>query len=105
MNGILFEALEIIIVMAVVILTRYLIPVFKESVEKIKDERLKTAVMDAVRAAEQTIRKTGGGAEKKAVVTDFIKAWLIKKNLAVSDSQIEVLIESAVQVLNASGEV
>ncbi|MDE7431022.1 MAG: phage holin family protein, partial [Lachnospiraceae bacterium] len=37
------------------------------------------------------------GIEKKAYVTEFLKEILIAKNIALSDEQLDVLIEAAVK--------
>lgn len=41
--------------------------------------------------------KATGGKEKKAIVTQFLKEILQEKNIALSDKQIEILIEAAVK--------
>ena len=46
--------------------------------------------------AQQTMKATGGK-EKKAIVTQFLKEILQEKNIALSDKQIEILIEAAVK--------
>lgn len=50
----------------------------------------------AVLMAQQTMKATDGK-EKKAIVTQFLKELLQEKNIALSDTQIEILIEAAVK--------
>lgn len=45
------------------------------------------------------------GAERKAIVTRFIKQLLEQKNLALSDEEIDVMIEAAVKQMNAVKEI
>jgi len=100
MNDVLFEVLKAVIVLAVVLIVRYAVPYAKEAVEKSKYSWLITWVDIAVRAAEQTVFGEATGAEKKAIVTEFIKELLISKNLSVSDEQLDKLIEATVFEMN-----
>ena len=43
------------------------------------------------------LEAAGSGAEKKAIVTEFIKKLLLQKNIALSDEEINTLIEAAVR--------
>ena len=58
----------------------------------------------AVDAAEQTIKASGAGAEKKAIVTEFLKEMLTAKNISISDDQLDKLIEAAVFAMKNSKE-
>ena len=61
MSDICFECLKILVMVAVLVLTRYVLPWVK------------------------------------AIVTQFLKEILQEKNIALSDKQIEILIEAAVK--------
>ena len=100
MNDILFELLKAVIVLAVVLLTRYALPYLKQVVERSRYEWVLQWVDVAVRSAEQTIQE--GGQEKKAIVTEFIREQLIQKKISLSDEQLNNLIESAVYAMNES---
>ena len=90
MNDILFEVLKAVVVLVIVLLTRYAIPWIKMQAESTKY---------AVRSAEQTILGSKTGAEKKAIVTKFLREQLRQKNISISDEQLNTLIEAAVYTL------
>lgn len=100
MNDVLFEVLKAVIVLAVILLTRYAVPYVKEVAEKSKYSWLITWVDIAVRATEQTMFGKVTGVEKKAIVTEFIKRLLISKNITISDEQLDNLIEATVFEMN-----
>ena len=72
----------------------------KELVENTKYEWILKWVELSVKSAEQTFLGDKTGQEKKAIVTEFIKGLLIKKNISISDEQLDTLIESAVFEMN-----
>lgn len=96
MNDILFQALQLVVMIAALVITRYVVPMVKNSIYAKELEAIATWAMDAVLYAEQFLTASDG-AEKKAVVTKFLKEQLTAKNIALSDKQLEVLIESAVK--------
>ncbi len=100
MNDILFEALKAVLILAVILFTRYAVPWMKQAVENTKYNWIVKWVGIAVRSAEQTIFGDKRGEERKAVVTQFIKEQLINKNIALSDRQVDALIEAAVFAMN-----
>lgn len=98
MNDILFEILKAVVVLAVILITRYAVPYLKQVAENSKYEWIVKWVGVAVQSAEQTIKNSGK--DKKAIVTEFIKSQLIQKNISISDEQLDNLIESAVYAMN-----
>lgn len=58
-------------------------------------------ISNAVRAYEQTASGSGRGDEKFELVEDFVTRELNKLHIYLSEEQIAVLIESAVQAMNA----
>ena len=100
MNDVLFEILKAVLVLAVILLFRYAIPYVKALVENTKYAWLVKWVELSVKSAEQTILGDKSGAEKKAIVTEFIRGLLINKNISISDEQLNTLIESAVFEMN-----
>lgn len=95
MNDILFEILKFTIVVAIIIVTRYLVPWLKTQIKGTRYEEYLAMVNDAVKWAEQTIG-AGNGAEKKQLVLSFLTQLALDKNLSITAEQLEVLIESAV---------
>lgn len=100
MNEILFEVLKAVIIIAIMVVVRYLIPWIKENTDLAKNQMLMDIVTAAVQYAEQTITGSGTGAEKKSIVTEFLKEQLMAKNISISDEQLNALIESAVYAMN-----
>ena len=98
MNDVLFEILKAVVVLAVILITRYAVPYLKQIVDNSKYEWVMKMVDVAVKAAEQTIKD--GEKDKKTIVTKFIKSQLIQKNISISDEQLDNLIESAVYAMN-----
>ena len=96
MNEIFFEVIKLIVMVAVLVITRYLIPWLKE---RIGAEKLVVAekwVRYAVLKAQQVLWEKDGQ-DRKAYVTEFLKEILMAKNIALSDEQLDVLIEAAVK--------
>lgn len=83
--------------MAVLLLiTRYLIPMLKEKIGADKLAATEKWVKYAVLKAQQVLW-SDSGQDRKAYVTEFLKEILIEKNIALSDEQLDVLIEAAVK--------
>lgn len=107
MSDMLFEILKAVVVLAVVLLVRYAVPYFRLLLENTKYAWVAKWVERSVKSAEQTVLGDKRGEERNAIVTEFIKELLQKKNIALSDKQIDTLIESVVYEMNrekVSGE-
>lgn len=100
MNDILYEVLKAVIVLAVILITRYAVPYVKTQLENSKYSWLVTWVGIAVHSAEQTIMGDKSGPEKKEIVTKFLKEMLLSKNINITDEQLSNLIEAAVFEMN-----
>lgn len=100
MNDIIFNVLKAVLVLVLVIFSRYAVPWAKQILEDAKLSWIIKWVNIAVKSAEQTVLGNKQGVERKAVVTQFIKELLIKKNITLTDKQIDALIEAAVYALN-----
>lgn len=96
MNEVLFEALKLIVMVTMLVITRYLIPLVKEKIGANKLEIVEKWTRYAVLKAQQVLWSKDG-AERKAYVIQFLKDMLIAKNIALSDEQIDILIEAAVK--------
>ena len=95
MNDVLFEILKAVVVLVIVLLTRYAIPWIKMQAESTKYAWVVQCAELAVRSAEQTIIGHKTGPEKKAIVTKYLKEQLRQKNSSTSDEQIKTLSEAA----------
>ena len=100
MNEILFEILKAVIIIAIIVVVRYAVPWIRNNTELAKNEFLMSIVTAAVQYAEQTITGKDSGAEKKAIVTEFLKTQLAAKNVSITDEQLNALIEAAVYAMN-----
>ena len=104
MREITLELLKLALMIATLVITRYVVPWIKAKTQSDTMSVLIDWVMQAVLAAEQC-HQAQSGAERKAIVTRFIKQILEQKNLALSDEEIDVMIESAVKQMNAAKEI
>ena len=115
MNEILFEIIIVVVMVAALVITRYVIPWVRERIGADKLALVEKWARYAVLKAQQ-VMWADNGPERKAYVTEFLKELLIEKNIALSDEQLDILIEAAVKqmkieagsgvtVNNSAGEV
>jgi len=96
MSEIAFEVLKFIVVIVVLFVTRYLVPWLKEKIGADKLAVAEKWARYAVLKAQQVLWEKDGQ-DRKAYVTEFLKEILMAKNIALSDEQVDVLIEAAVK--------
>lgn len=96
MNEIIFEVIKLVVMVAVLVITRYLVPWLKEQIGSDKLAAAEKWAKYAVLKAQQVFWDQGGQ-DRKAYVTEFLRDVLIAKNIALSDEQLDVLIEAAVK--------
>lgn len=101
MNDILFEILKLIVMVAVLVITRYIVPMIRDKIDTDKTVAIAEWAKKAVLYAQQTMWQASGQ-ERKVIVTKFLKEMLTAKNIAISDEQIDVLIEAAVKEMKIS---
>ena len=99
MRDITFELLKLLIMIAVAILTRYVIPWLRQKTQNEKYQTMRNWTLQAVLAVEQVFTAKSG-AERKKIVTDFMRQILMEKNIALSDGELDILIEAAVKQMN-----
>jgi LL-H family phage holin len=104
MDNIIFYALQLVIVVAISLFTKYALPFLKAKVDMSKIEQIAYWVGKSVLAEEQTVIGEKEGPKRKAKVTEFLKKLLIKKNISISDEQLNTLIEAAVKAMNDGKE-
>lgn len=111
MDQMLYEVLKLIIMAAVVffayLLKREIIP-FVQS--KMTAEQLATAreLAEMFVYMAQQVFNDKTGAERKAIVTEALKAALIRTNISLTDQIIDDMIEAAVKglrIAESSGEI
>lgn len=96
MNEIVFEIMKVIVMVSVLVITKYLVPWIKGKISADKLEEAEKWARYAVLKAQQVLWAEKGQ-DKKAYVTEFLKEILIAKNIALSEEQLDVLIEAAVK--------
>lgn len=99
MNDILFTIVQVIVIICSILLVRFVIPLLKEKLNQKQYEQIKTLVNDAVFAVEQLIG-AGKGSEKKEEVITFVMNYIAAKGINITRKQVDILIESAVFVMN-----
>ena len=102
MREITFELLKLLIMVASMLITGYLIPWLKAKTNNEVMQAVIDWTFEAVHAAEQIHQAPGDGQKRKAIVTDFLKKVLQQKNIALSDEEIDILIEAAVKEMNTA---
>lgn len=98
MNEILFEALKLLVLIGVFLVTCYLIPWLKEKVGQDRLNEIKEWTNGAVLMAQQ-VYYAKSGPERKAIVIKLLKEMLTAKNISITDDQLDILIESAVKAM------
>jgi len=96
MNDIIVEIVQIVVMIATLIVCRYVIPWLKGVIETNNLGVVTTWVTNAVLMAQQVLTSSSGE-EKKQTVTKFIKNLLNTKNISITDEQLDTLIEAAVK--------
>lgn len=96
MNEIIFEVVKIFVMVAVLVITRYLVPWIKQKIGADKLAEIENWAKQAVLMVQQ-VYKDWAGEDKKAYVTKFLKELLMAKNISISDEQLDILIEAAVK--------
>ena len=99
MNDVLFTIVQVIVIICSILFVRFVIPLLKEKLNQKQYEQIKTLVNDAVFAVEQLIG-AGNGAEKKEEVITFVMNYIVAKGINITRKQVDILIESAVFVMN-----
>jgi len=100
----IIQIIQVLISVAAFVITRYLVPAIREWMRGTQLEHVIKWAYRAVLAVEQTCGAYTGP-QKKKIVTDFIRQMLIRKNIALSDEEINMLIEAAVKEMNQQAPV
>lgn len=96
----LFQIILAIIPVLSTILTVYIIPLIKSKIGNENLAKYEYWASLAVKAAEMLWTETGHSEDKKQYVVDFLNNMFNKDKVVITEQQIDILIESAVQELN-----
>lgn len=80
---------------------KYVVPFIETKLKESQYSWAAEIIANAVRAYEQTVSGQGMGEDKFQLVMEFVNRELSKLGIKLSEEQITVLIESAVQAMNA----
>lgn len=98
MSDILFEALNLIVMICAAIFTAYVIPYVRKAVGDKKLQDIADWAERAVLFAQQTMTAESG-ADRKAYVLEYLTRYAHDYKIPITDEQINILIESAVKQL------
>lgn len=101
MSSILFEVLKVVLIVAVTVMIRYVVPMIKSSTSSAALDVAATLVEGAVMAAQQTM-KGSTGEEKKAAVLENLDTLLSQRKITLTAEELEILIEAAVKAMKIS---
>lgn len=93
------DIVKAVLTLAVLVVTRFVIPYINARVEAEKLATVKEWVRIAVEAAEVIYKESGMGLKKKQYVTEFLKI----RGYSLDTDEIDKLIESTVHEMNAYG--
>lgn len=96
MNEILFSIMVILLFALVFLGIRFFIPWIKEKIGNEKYERVKAEIQTLVYAIQERYGKELTGPERRAIVLEKIKEFLISKNISLTDDQLRELNDAAV---------
>ena len=99
MNEIIYEVVKAVLVIAIMVVVRYVVPLLKSKINGSELEWVYAWAVKAVKAAEQTQTGEHTGTQNKAIVKEFLLDLAKQKNLSITDEQLENLIESAVYAM------
>lgn len=100
MSDKLFQLILAAIPLFGAMITYFVIPYIKANIDGEKLEQYKEWASLAVQTAEMLWRETGHGSDKKQYVLDFLNNTFNAKKTVISEAQLNVLIEAAVQQMN-----
>lgn len=100
MKNELFQVILTLIPVLGAIVTYFVVPFLKTKISTEKLVQYKEWATIAVKAAEMLWTESGHGADKKAYVVTYLNDLFNKNKVVITEEQINVLIEAAVQELN-----
>lgn len=105
MEKIIFDILEIAVIVIASLIGRYVIPYFKNKVDMQKVEQIVAWTKRFVIMAENVIKGQGKGADKRDFVAKLIAEKAKELNINLSEQEIRTLIEDAwTEMIKNGGE-
>lgn len=103
MADIIFEIIKIIVMLAALLVARYVVPLMNEMVKDSKIRQILELTKQGVLAVQQKY-SLESGETRKEMVKVFLEDFLKEKNLSLTDEQVEILIEAAVKQMKMEQE-
>ncbi len=100
MNDIFFKLFEALIIAIMAVVARYVVPFVKDQISHSQFAWAIDVAQTAVSAIEQQMGGKEFGQAKKSAAESLIKQILTEYNIAITDTQIDALIEAAVKSMN-----
>lgn len=97
----LFALIYGVVIWAIHTITKKVVPFIELKLSESKYGWAAEIIANAVRAYEQTVSGHGMGEDKFQLVMEFVNRELSKLGIKLTEEQITILIESAVQAMNA----
>jgi LL-H family phage holin len=105
MEKIIFDILEIAVIVIASLIGRYVIPYFKNKVDMQKVEQIVAWAKRFVIMAENVIKGQGKGADKRDFVAKLLAEKANELNINLSEQEIRTLIEDAwTEMIKNGGE-
>lgn len=105
MEKIIFDILEIVVIVVATLIGRYVIPYFKNKVDMQKVEQIVAWAKRFVIMAENVIKGQGKGADKRDFVAKLLAEKARELNINLSEQEIRTLIEDAwTEMIKNGGE-
>ena len=104
MEDIIFEVVKLVVMVVFLVMSRYLIPWIKEQLGDIRYSRVEREISKLVYAIQERYGDDKTGPERRAIVTEKIKEFLISKNISLTDEQIRELNDAAVRAMKIAEE-
>lgn len=105
MDEMIFEIVRVVLMLVVLAFARYAVPWMKETLGELKYAQIKREFSTLVYAIQERYGDSTTGAERRAIVTEKIKEFLISKNISLTDEQIRELNDAAVKAMKLAEEI
>lgn len=104
MNEKLFDLTLTMIPVLSTVITCFIIPYLKTNIDSGKLAQYKEWASLAAKTAEMLWKETGHGEDKKQYVINFLNQMFNSKKVVITEEQMNILIESAVQQMKENGQ-
>ncbi len=103
MADIIFEVIKIVVMLAALLVARYVVPWMNEMVKDSKTRQILEWTKQGVLAVQQ-MYYAETGETRKEMVKVFLEDFLKEKNVSLTEEQVSILIEAAVKQMKIEQE-